>query len=436
MNFPRYERYKDSGVEWLGEIPEHWSVRKIKFLSQYNQEALEESTDLNLSLKYVDIGSVSQGSINKVEEFIFKNAPSRARRKAKKGSTVISTVRTYLKAIAYVNSDASEYVFSTGFCVLYPSHHINNVFFTYLLQSEDFISEVIRSSEGVSYPAITPIKLCNIKVCFPSLAEQERIAEFLDRKCGEIDAAIAKKQRLIELLDEQKTILINQAVTKGLNPDAPMKDSGIDCLGQIPAHWEVKKIGQSSKVARGASPRPAGHPRFFSSLEGTPWVTVAEITKDTDSYLNFTKEYLTKIGVKNSQFFTKETVLLSNSGATLGVPKILKIDCCANDGVLAFKRLKANISSRFLYFFLASQTRRFREEIKQGSGQPNLNTNILKNTPMPIPNFDEQEQIVGFIVCKITEIDSLIQKQEYQISKLTELKQILIAEAVTGKIKV
>jgi len=240
--FPKYESYKDSGVEWLGEIPSHWNIKKLKFCCKSNVRVLPENAPPDLQIQYVDIGSVSQGKIERVEYHAFKDAPSRARRLAQRGDTIISTVRTYLKAISYIEEEYEDCIFSTGFAVLNPSNFFDSKFFSYLLQSEIFIDEVVRYSKGVSFPAITSLELGNLPVSIPNIEEQKRIVEFLDRTTTDIDRAIAQKQRLIELLKEQKAIVINQAVTKGLNPNVPMRDSGIEAIGEIPEHWQVTRL--------------------------------------------------------------------------------------------------------------------------------------------------------------------------------------------------
>ncbi|HYH14523.1 MAG TPA: restriction endonuclease subunit S, partial [Flavisolibacter sp.] len=198
-----------------------------------------------------------------------------------------------------------------------------------------------------------------------------------------MDNLIQKKQQLITKLEEEKTAVINEAITKGLNPDAPMKDSGIDWLGKVPTHWALSKIAYVTNVVRGASPRPAGDPKYFNGSH-TPWITVAEVTKDGSKFITDVSSYLTEDGKSQSRFIQSGTLVLSNSGATLGVPKILKIDGCINDGSVAFLNIADNIKQEFLYYFLKSLTYTYREMMK-GSGQPNLNTDIVKSTNLAIP---------------------------------------------------
>ena len=153
-------------------------------------------------------------------------------------------------------------------------------------------------------------------------------------------------------------------------------------------------------------------------------------------YLRETKEFLTKIGARQSQAFCSGTLIFTNSGATLGVPKILDIDCCANDGIVALKKLSIEINREFLYYFLSTTTERLREEMKQGGGQPNLNTGIVKSIAVPLPPIQEQEKIVDCINFFLVQQQALLRQASKSIQQLQKLKATLIAEVVSGKIKV
>jgi len=190
-----------------------------------------------------------------------------------------------------------------------------------------------------------------------------------------------------------------------------------------------------ANVVRGASPRPAGDPQYFGG-DFMPWVTVAEITKDDRVDLTETESFLTEEGADHSKVFPKGTVIYSNSGATLGVPKILKINACANDGVVAFERLSSQVHPQFLYHYLASITEAIREKVKQGSGQPNLNTDIVKALQFGVPPLDEQEGIVRHIEELANQFDALTAEAQRGIELLQERRTALISAAVTGKIDV
>jgi type I restriction enzyme S subunit len=214
-------------------------------------------------------------------------------------------------------------------------------------------------------------------------------------------------------------------------PPAPLRPSGIDWLGDVPAHWTVSQFGYISEVVRGGSPRPAGDLTLFDS-DYSPWVTVAEITKDDEVYLESTETCLTRKGSNQCRVFQSGTLLISNSGATLGVPKILKIDANANDGVVGFENLR--VDDRFCYHFLTTMTDQLRESIKQGSGQPNLNTDIIKKIPIALPPNDEMEPIVDFIEDIRGKFKSPTYHAQSAITPLKERHTALISAAVTGKI--
>jgi type I restriction enzyme S subunit len=249
MSFPRYPAYKPSGVEWLGEVPEHWEEKPLKTVTSINDEVLSESVSTDHEIEYVDISSVSLANgIERTESVIFGDAPSRARRIPRDGDVLVSTVRTYLKAIAPVVSPPSNLVASTGFAVVRPQRGIHPGYLKYALQEEHFIQQVISRSTGVSYPAINASDIARIPLSLPKQSEQLAIATFLDHETAKIDALIAEQQRLIELLQEKRQAVISHAVTKGLNPDVPMKDSGVEWLGEMPEHWEVVRIKGTSKI--------------------------------------------------------------------------------------------------------------------------------------------------------------------------------------------
>jgi type I restriction enzyme S subunit len=436
MSFPRYPAYKPSGVEWLGEVPEHWQEKPLKTITSINDEVLPESLSPDYEIEYVDIGSVSLANgIEKTEAMPFGDAPARARRIPRNGDVLVSTIRTYLKAIAPVVNPPLNLVASTGFAVVRPGHELEPGFLKYALQEEHFIQQVISRSTGVSYPAINASDVAKISLNLPGTSEQLAIVTFLDHETAKIDTLIAEQQRLIELLQEKRQAVISHAVTKGLNPDAPMKDSGVEWLGEVPEHWDVKSCRNIASIGRGASPRPAGDSRYFGG-DFIPWVTVAEITKECSMWLCSTEQYLTEEGAANSTVFSSGTVIYSNSGATLGVPKILKIDCCANDGVVGFRGLDLSLKPEFLYHFLWQLTDSIREWAKQGQGQPNLNTEIIKSIKIPLPPLEEQVDILRKLDEDLFVFDSLVSEADKAQFLLGERRSALISAAVTGQIDV
>ncbi|MCA9047882.1 MAG: restriction endonuclease subunit S [Planctomycetaceae bacterium] len=194
-------------------------------------------------------------------------------------------------------------------------------------------------------------------------------------------------------------------------------------LGAIPPHWKCSRFQDIANVVRGSSPRPAGDLRLFKGKH-TPWITVLEVTKDSSAYLTSTREFLTELGAQQSRRLEEGTLVLTNSGATLGVPKILKVSGCANDGIAAFLDISPEVDTKFLYYFLSSLTRVFREQIAPGLGQPNLNTDLIGTTELPLPPLGEQRKIARVL----ESVDEAIEATRAVIDQTRQLKTALLQD--------
>jgi type I restriction enzyme S subunit len=207
-------KMKDSGIEWLGEIPEHWEVKPIKYFVTCNDESLTDKTDKDFQLRYIDIGNVdSNGNVSEIVAYKFKDAPSRARRIVKEGDIIVSTVRTYLKAIMHIKGDTENLIVSTGFAVLRPRKNVSSEFLNYAIRANYFIGKVVSESNGVSYPAINSTELITLKIAIPLIDEQKKIVQFIDSETEIINTTISKIEKELALTEEYKTALIAEAVT-------------------------------------------------------------------------------------------------------------------------------------------------------------------------------------------------------------------------------
>lgn len=288
-----YPEYKVSGVEWLQLCPSSWETKALKYIVSCNDEVLSESTDPDMEFEYIDIGGVSSSEgITRTESMRFSGSPSRARRIVRQGDIIVSTVRTYLEAIAPISLEFDGKIASTGFAVLRPKYLLSG-FAQYALRARHFIDSVVARSTGVSYPAINSSELIDIKIVVPSWKEQQTIAAFLDYETARIDRLITLQQRLIELLKEKRQAVISHAVTKGLNPDAPMKDSGVEWLGQIPDHWLSNRVGWCCQVGNGCTPS-RDNMDYWS--EGTyPWLNSGKVN---DGYIISAEQFVTVTALK------------------------------------------------------------------------------------------------------------------------------------------
>jgi type I restriction enzyme S subunit len=429
--YKAYPEYKESSVDWLGAIPLHWVSVPLKRICTLktgltpptdNEANYSDEESLFNWIRPEDLNE--QGDATTGSKYLSESGWN-LMRKIPPQSTLICCIGTIGK-IGFVNSTVATNQQITA-AIFERSKRFN----FYLINAARNILE--ESATGNVIKILNSERLGNINIVSVPPEEAEKIAAFLDHETAKIDALIEKQQRLIELLKEKRQAVISHAVTKGLNPNAPLKDSGVEWLGEVPAHWAIRKFGYISMVVRGGSPRPAGDPALFNG-DYSPWVTVAEITKDDDIYLTETETFLTKKGSEQCRVFSKGTLLLSNSGATLGVPKILSIDANANDGVVGFEDLTLN--HEFAYFYLSTLTDDLRERIKQGSGQPNLNTDIVKAITVPVPPDQEVEAIVESIKKSREQFNALVEKAKRGIELLQERRTALISAAVTGKIDV
>ena len=240
-----YPDYKDFGVEGLGKVPAHWEVRKLKSWLGINELVLSEDADPEYRFDYLDIGLVDAGRLTaRPEQIRFRNSPSRARRVVRSGDTLVSTVRTYLKAVWHADDPGVDLIASTGFAVLTPRRGTLPRFVSYVCQSDPFTNRVTAESVGIAYPAISETKLGTFEVCVPPVPEQAAIVRFLNHADRRIQRYIRAKDKLIALLEEQKKVLIQEAVTGQLDvrtgrPYPTYKESGVEWLGAVPAHWNV-----------------------------------------------------------------------------------------------------------------------------------------------------------------------------------------------------
>lgn len=431
--YPAYKKYKPTRCAWLKEIPEHWEYKRIKNVASHNDEALDERTEPDLEIEYVDISSVSLiNGIEKTESMPFEKAPSRARRKVKDGDIIVSTVRTYLKAIAPICEPPENMVVSTGFAVVRPRENLFSGFAGYLLQSNGFVGDVVANSVGVSYPAINASDLVRIPAVEPPLDEQQAIARFLDFKTAQIDALIAKKKELLDKLAEKRTALISHAVTKGLDPSVPMKDSRVDWIGEIPKHWDVWKVTHGfRRIGSGTTPK-SDNPTFY---DGTiPWVTTSELR---ESIIFDTVQKVTEEAVASHsalKIYPAGSLAIAMYGATIGRLGMLGINATFNQACCVFSDPEV-FDSRFVYYWLWMR-RPILISLSNGGGQPNLSQDDLKKIWIPIPDLDEQKEIVRYLDKKTFEVDEHAMKVEEAVTKLLEYRSSLITNAVTGKIDV
>lgn len=443
MSYSTYRQFNPP--RWAGTPPAPlgWEVRRLKFAATCNDETLPENTDPDYVIAYVDISSVDLvNGITTVESLPFEEAPSRARRIVRDGDTIVSTVRTYLKAIAAVEEPPDNMIVSTGFAVVRPLDFIDSRFLGYAIQGTDFIDAVVANSTGVSYPAINPTTLVCLSVGYPEdKNEQHQIAAFLDWKTGQIDELIARKHELLEKLKEKRLAVITQAVTRGLNPAAPLRDSGIPWLGLVPEHWEVKRLRFAvATLEQGWSPQCDNQPADDDS-----WgvMKVGCVNGDTFDPLE-NKALPPDLDAKEHYELKPRDIIISraNTKELLGSAAIVPAD--VRPKLLLCDKLyrittPANVDEEFLTLYLRTPAARYqyeREATGASNSMQNIGQDTIKNLVMTLPPSHEQNLICQAIRKAVMSLDYLLTATETAIARLTEYRTALITAATTGKIDV
>lgn len=397
---------------------------------------MPENTDPDFVLKYIDIGNVdSSGKIAEIVEYKFEDAPSRARRKVKHGDVIISTVRTYLKAIAPIQEPPENLIVSTGFAVVRPfSEVFNDNYCKYVLREPSFIAEVEKNSVGVSYPAINASDLANLFVPIPPIDEQRAIAAMLDRETARLDELITEKERLLELFAEKRRALITNAVTRGLDPNAPLVDSGVEWLGKIPQHWRTPPIYARYHIQLGKmlDERRITGTQLGKYLRNVD-VQWGKINLENLPEMDFSSEDRKRYNLKFGDVLVCE-------GGEIGRTAIWKENLEDYFYQKAIHRLRPRTEEDFPDFFLyvmyAMVNLGVFVAMSSASTILHLPAEKLSIIRYASPPFEEQREIVEYIEAETGKIDRLQAATRETVELLKERRSSLIAAAVTGKISV
>jgi type I restriction enzyme S subunit len=402
--------------------------RRLKYAATINDEALAEDANPDYELQYVDIGNVdSSGRVHEIATYSFADAPSRARRQVRDGDVIISTVRTYLQAIAPIQQPPDNLIVSTGFAVVRPRASVFDAgFCKYALREPAFLAEVEMRSVGVSYPAINASDLGDIPIHLPVLQRQRVVAEYLDRETARLDGLVAAKERVLGLLGEKRRALITRAVTRGLDPRAPFRDSGIPWLGEIPAHWQTRRVAWlfRERDERGEPDLP------LLEVSINAGVVVREFSEDRiESTAADFNTY--KVARQGDVVFNKMRMW---QGAVGMAPE---------DGLVSPDYTVAAPTGALLSAYAGQlfRTEAFSAECARRShgivwDRLRLYWEGFRDIEVPLPSQPEQSAIVAHIAAETAKVDALRTATERTIALLKERRAGLIAAAVTGAIDV
>lgn len=416
----KYPAYQDSGVEWLDEIPEHWELRRFKYLfKEINERSIDGTEDLLSVSQYT---GVTRKGDNIEDGDLLTNASSlEGYKKVRKGDLVTNIMLAWNGSLGF---SPFEGITSPAYSIYRLQRNNEERFFHYLLRTDRYKAEFKRNSSGVieSRLRLYSDDFFRILSLLPPVEEQTAIATFLNEKCGKIDTAIAQKEKLIELLKERKQIIIQNTVTRGLNPNVKMKESGVEWIGEIPEHWEVKALKYSTTLRS---------EKTISKNSALPYLGLENIESWTGSLVRTNSE----TEGQASRFYSGD-VLFGKLRPYLAKVYLADQEGICSGEILAFKANEEMLNS-FLHKVLLSY--RFIDLIDSstyGAKMPRANPTFIKLQMIPIPDLDEQQEIVKYIDDQTDKTDEAIVLQQQQIEKLKEYKSSLIDAAVTGKIKV
>jgi type I restriction enzyme S subunit len=425
MSLPTYPEYKDSGIAWIGGVPAHWCVRPLVHIAT-------ERSEPNLGMQENNLLSLSYGRI--VQKDIEANdgllpESFETYQIVRKGDIVLRLTDLQNDKRSLRSAQVGQRgIITSAYLALKPTG-VDSNFLSYLLRAYD-LTKVFYSMGGGLRQSMKFADLKRMPIVVPSEPEQSAIAAFLDRETAKIDALIAEQEKLLALLAEKRQATISHAVTRGLDPNVPMKDSGIPWLGQVPAHWEVIAIKQLSPVQRGASPRPIDDPKYFDEEGVFSWVRISDVSA-SDGYLRTTEQTLSELGASLSVKLEPGALFVSIAGS-VGKPCISTVKVCIHDGFVYFPML--SIPPKFLFrIFEAGNC--YAGLGKMGT-QLNLNTDTIGSIRIALPPDSELIEVLDHLDRSLLHIDELRAKAERAISLLKERRNAIIAAAVTGQIDV
>lgn len=422
----RYDKYKDSGIAWIGEIPEHWELRKGKNLFKLrNSKGNNNAILLAATQKY---GMIPQSQVEGVVQ-VKQNTDLNTFKTVHKNDYVIS-LRSFQGGF-----EMSEYegVCSPAYQVFYSTKPCCNYFFKYMFKSYGFVSQInaftlgIREGKNIQYEDFSLMKLP-----LPSIQEQQSIATYLDQKCSEIDELITLQEEMITKLQSYKQSVITEAVTKGLDKNVPLKDSGIEWIGEIPEHWNICKLKNIFLLSTGTTPKDFDQTSEEDNLIN--WYTPSDILDSCNDLFSSQRKLSEKVIYANKiSLFPIGTLLYVGIGASAGKVGYANENGYSNQQITGL--IPLNCYSRFYFYYLSALKDKIRDNAFFTT-LPIINNAYLGQELIPFPTISEQHSIADYLDQKCSEIDELISIKQQKIEKLKDYKKSLIFECVTGKRKV
>ena len=435
--YQRYEEYKDSGVEWLGEIPSEWELWKLSHAYSEIGSGTTPPTDnekwFDGEIPWVTTGELRESTILGTKKKISKKTIDQfpTLRKYPVGSIAIAMYGATIGRLGIFGVEATT---NQACCVMTLSKVIDNKYLFYWLQA--FKNEIVQLSSGGGQPNINQEKVSALKVSAPKLNQQTQIANFLDHETAKIDSLIEKQQQLIQLLKEKRQAVISHAVTKGLDPRVKMKDSGVEWLGGVPEHWEIPRLKQLIKYGSSIS---YGIVQPGDALDkGVPFIQTTNISKGSFDLLDFQKTSASiESNYPRSRLEGGEVILgiRASIGAAFVVPMSFK-GVNLSRGIARIIPNDLITSEYLVWYFKTNAVEQYWGLSKQGSTFSEVSIETVKELNVSLPPIDEQKQIADYLSGELSRFEKLVDSANIQKVFLQERRTALISAAVTGKIDV
>ena len=432
----KYDTYKNSGIQWIGQVPEHWAILPMKHcanlftgnsISDKDKENYSDASDAYPYIATKDINA--QTLLANYENGMYTKKDDASFKIASKGSTLLCIEGGSAgRKKTYLTEDVS---FVNKLCCFTAKEAMSGKYLYYYINSNEFVEMFNNHITGL-IGGVSLSQLVNFKAPLPPLAEQQAIANFLDKKTGEIDQAIALFEQEKSDLQAYRKAIISETVTKGLNPNAKLKDSGIQWIRQIPEEWSVRKCSRVfDTIGSGQTPK-SDKPIYYSEA-GYNWLQTGDLN---DSLISNTSKKISEEAMQdyNLTQYPVESVVVAMYGATIGKIGYLQIETTTNQACCVLNSKSVMRNKYAYYVFLSAKTELI--NMSNGGGQPNISQSIIRNFIIPLPPLSEQEAIVAFLDKKTSDIDTAIERINAQIAELQAYRTALISEAVTGKINV
>lgn len=426
----RYERYKPSKVEWIGEIPEHWEAKKLKYCFDFvtgftPSSGISEYYDGKYI--WITIADMTNKYLNDSKQYITDEAIKDCNAIVVPKGSLLYSFKLSIGKVAFADVDLYT---NEAIIAILENKEINLNYLYYSLPKQ-----VIYNANENIYGAklLNQDLIKNAFIVIPPIDEQKIIANYLDKKTAEIEELIADKVNLISLLEQKKELTISNAVTKGLNPNVPMKDSKVKWIGEIPEKWSLRKISHSFKtIGSGTTPLTSNGAYYTNGT--IPWINTGDLNND---YLLDVNKTVSTFAVEDNsalKIYPKYSLVIAMYGATIGKIGITTFDACVNQACCVLAGSDYFTLRYVYYWFIANK--KYIIDLGYGGGQPNISQEIIKSLRIPCPFIEEQEQIVEYLDKKIAETNEAVQIIKDEIELLKEYKETLIYEVITGKIDV